>query len=251
LAITTTSLVFGVEGTQYIGPIGATGGKPPYQWSITDGALPAGLELAVDTGVVFGTPAAIGTFNFTATVTDSAGHTSDRSLSLKVYGPDLQVVTASLPAGVRTWSYSTQISAAGGVLPYSFAVSGLPVGLALDPDTGVLSGTPAVKGTFLLNTTATDSRSSSVTNLLRLVIIDPTEAPRISNVKLKPNGKLIVTGRNFDPLSSVMIDGLVVRTIFVDSGGLTVKGITLAPGDHEIRVLSANGIVSEPATIHR
>jgi len=43
LAITTTTLPNGAVGTAYNQTLQATGGTPPVTWSITLGALPAGL----------------------------------------------------------------------------------------------------------------------------------------------------------------------------------------------------------------
>lgn len=48
----------------------ASGGVAPYTWSVTDGALPAGLTLGPE-GSVSGTPASAGNFSFTIQVADS------------------------------------------------------------------------------------------------------------------------------------------------------------------------------------
>src|SRR6266851_5523962 len=45
LAITTTSLSGATAGTSYSNPLSATGGKSPYTWTLTSGALPAGITL--------------------------------------------------------------------------------------------------------------------------------------------------------------------------------------------------------------
>jgi large repetitive protein len=55
----------------YHSQIPISGGTPPYTFSISSGSLPPGLALDSVTGDVDGTPTKVGTYNFTATVTDS------------------------------------------------------------------------------------------------------------------------------------------------------------------------------------
>jgi hypothetical protein len=55
----------------YHSQIPASGGTPPYSWSISSGQLPPGLNLDLATGYLDGTPTQIGTFNFVAMGTDS------------------------------------------------------------------------------------------------------------------------------------------------------------------------------------
>jgi hypothetical protein len=85
LTITTTSLPSGTHGNQnvpYTATLAASGGVTPYTWSIASGALPTGLSLASGTGVISGTPTAIGTFNFTARVTAADGQSVTKPLSI-------------------------------------------------------------------------------------------------------------------------------------------------------------------------
>jgi len=73
LQITTAGLPNGTTATGYAAPLNATGGVPPYTWSIT-GQLPAGLNLTTNkdnTGIISGTPILAGTSNFKVAVTDS------------------------------------------------------------------------------------------------------------------------------------------------------------------------------------
>ena len=79
-------------GVAYSQTLSATGGQPPYSWSIVAGSLPAGLALAPSTGVLSGTPSAAGSINFTVGVSDDAQptpQTATKTFSL--------AVTASAP----------------------------------------------------------------------------------------------------------------------------------------------------------
>jgi parallel beta-helix repeat protein len=69
LAVTTSNLPAATVGVPYAATITASGGLTPYSWSVTAGALPAGLSLA-PSGAISGTPTAAGSAVFTATVTD-------------------------------------------------------------------------------------------------------------------------------------------------------------------------------------
>src|SRR5262249_10843973 len=71
LTITTTALPGARVGVAYSATLTATGGTPPYTWSIASGTLPAGLTLT-SAGVISGTPTAIGTSSFTVKVTAGA-----------------------------------------------------------------------------------------------------------------------------------------------------------------------------------
>jgi hypothetical protein len=68
----------------YSATLTATGGTPPYTWSIATGVLPAGLTLNAATGAITGTPSVAGTSNFMVRATDSATPATNATRSLSV-----------------------------------------------------------------------------------------------------------------------------------------------------------------------
>jgi hypothetical protein len=84
VSIATASILpSGSVTTPYSQALAAAGGVPPYTWSLTSGALPAGLTLS-NAGLISGTPTASGNFNVTAQVQDATALTASRTFSMTV-----------------------------------------------------------------------------------------------------------------------------------------------------------------------
>src|SRR5437879_3808275 len=82
LQITTTSLPSGQVQTPYSASLQATGGTPPYAWSVISGQLPNGLSLSPSNGTITGTPTLAGTFTFTIQVKDNSGGSASAGFSI-------------------------------------------------------------------------------------------------------------------------------------------------------------------------
>ena len=185
LSVSTLSLPSGVSGSSYSSALAASGGSAPYTWTLTGGALPAGLSLRPD-GLLVGTLAgAAGTYTFTVTVTDSQllAQSASRTLSITVI-PALVVATSSLPVGAIGSGYSSGLAASGGTGAYSWTLIGgaLPVGLSLS-SAGVISGTPGgPAGTYTFTVLVTDSGnpSQSVSQTLSITIYSLVQVATVS-----------------------------------------------------------------------
>jgi hypothetical protein len=241
LSVTTSgSLPTGVVNSVYPGAtLQATGGITPYTWAVTGGtSLPAGLTLNASTGVISGTPTASGTTNFTVTVTDSetpTPKTASANLSITV-NPQLTVTTTSLAAGVIGTSYSQTLAAAGGITPYTWAITTgtLPAGLSLNSSTGVISGTPSgnFTGTTSFTVTVTDSES-------------PTKKTASANLSITisaPTLKITTTG-----LPTGVVNNSYSATVSA-TGGVTPYTWSLSGNPAWLSINPSTGVLSGTPT---
>jgi hypothetical protein len=90
VSITSLTLANATVGTAYSATLTATGGTPPYTWSVASGTLPAGLTLTSG-GTLSGTPTTAATTTFSVKATDQLGAGATAPLSLVVAAPTLRV----------------------------------------------------------------------------------------------------------------------------------------------------------------
>lgn len=160
LTIMTSTLPLGIQGAAYNQPLQATGGVPPYSWSLFRSSLAGtGLEVG-STGNVTGTPASSGTISFKVEATDQQQNQAFQTLTLQV-NPQLAITTApALHFALSGQPYSVQFATqpgtgAPGTITWSAAPNTLPQGLTLDP-TGLLHGSPAFAGSYSFTIQASD-----------------------------------------------------------------------------------------------
>ncbi len=143
LNITLATMNDGVLNVAYSQTITIVGGSGAKTFSVSAGALPAGLALNTTTGAVTGTPTATGTTNFTVMVTDSGStvQTDSQALSIDIVNP-LLITSGALPGTTIGAAYSQTVTASGGTTPYTFSVSAgaLPAGLTISATTGAVTG---------------------------------------------------------------------------------------------------------------
>ena len=130
------------------------------------------------TGQLFGTPTTKGTFNFSVTVTDTAGASATKAFSVTIGAPFPLVITTTspLPNGQVNFFYEDNFQATGGLQPYTWSLEGgssLPSNLALDTSAGAISGVPTAQGTFNFTVKVTDLTGVSTSNMFSITIAAP------------------------------------------------------------------------------
>lgn len=119
LGITTSSaLPEANEGTAYNQAIVATGGTPPYTFSLTAGAAPFNIGVTAG-GIVIGTPVECGVFAFTVQVADSAvppaTHSRSFSLTVNANGLPGDINRDTLVNGLDVFGFVIAVTDAGAV----------------------------------------------------------------------------------------------------------------------------------------
>ncbi|MBZ5667969.1 MAG: Ig domain-containing protein, partial [Acidobacteriia bacterium] len=145
LTITTTSpLPGGAIGVAYSQTLAASGGTPPYAWSIASGALPSGLALSAVSGAISGSPTSLGSFSFTARVTDSSTASADQPLSI--------TIAASPPPATMSLTGVPATAASAQQVTFDLTLSsGFPrvitgqITLTFQPDAAVPKDDPAIQ----------------------------------------------------------------------------------------------------------
>jgi hypothetical protein len=160
-------------GVPYTGTIGVSGGTAPYTCTQVSGTMPAGLTLGAACTVT-GTPTTAGSSTVSIRATDSTTPTTNTvtgPVVITVLPVPTLTLTGSLPNATLGVPYSQMLTAAGGIKPYTYSLTGnLPPGLSLS-STGTISGVPTQVGASSFTVTVTDTEPTPQTASLPLVLL--------------------------------------------------------------------------------
>jgi hypothetical protein len=220
-----------IVGSNAVLGVTASGSGLSYQWQ-------RGGTNLLDGGRITG--ATTDLLTIAATTTNDAGDYTV-SISNPASGPTNAVATLTVLVPATFTSATNLVGRQGlflsftntatGTTPITFGADGLPAGLSLDPDSGVLSGIPAVMGVFDVTVYATNA---AMTTTGQLVITLTTGIPGITS-PLSAGGKQgqafsytiaasnnpasfsasgLPAGLNLDPATGVIAGPPIVSGIF-------------------------------------
>jgi len=215
----------------------------PYTYSVV-GTLPTGLTLSPSTGAITGTPTVSG--NFSVQVKDATGNTAT-SCTFTISGP-LSLPCPATTSGVVNVPFSSQLSAGGGVMPYTYSVVGtLPNGLTLNPSTGAITGTPTVGGSF--NVQVKDAAGTTVTSCaftIGTTLSLPCPATTSGPVNVSFSSQVTATG-GVSPYTYAVVGILPSGLTLTPSTG-AITGTPTVAGSFNIQVKDAAGNTATSCT---
>lgn len=165
-------------------------GAPAFSWSVTAGALPAGLTLNPVTGLISGSTTTLaGPVSVTVTVADSFSTSAIPRIGSTTF--TWQVVAAptiTTPANQATPINTTATLTVAYTCPNTsctFSLTNAPVGLSINA--GLITGAPSVAGTVTMTVSVTDHDNATVTSAPFTWAVS-APAPVCSAALVLPNG---------------------------------------------------------------
>ncbi|HEX3899416.1 MAG TPA: putative Ig domain-containing protein [Mycobacteriales bacterium] len=156
--------IFGGVGTPLrdAAPYTVSGGSGHVTWGYQ--GLPQGLNAAVLTGVITGTPTLSGSYPLTITVSDGDGQTQTADTTLLIDPIGMSTVSGqpSYVIAIAKDAVSTEpVVASGDTEDLTWSATGLPPGLTIDQGSGTVSGHPTQVGGYTTRFKATNTVGNS------------------------------------------------------------------------------------------
>ncbi|KAG0164283.1 hypothetical protein DFQ30_010194 [Apophysomyces sp. BC1015] len=183
------------------------------QYSVTPD-LPAGLSLNSQTGIMTGTPTEVSNIQvYTVTGSNSAGSVTARltiEVSATVLPPEsLRYSAPSIVYETGTLITPNQPTNTGGEITQYSIDPPLPVGLNLDPQTGVISGTPMADAQSTPYTVTGSNSAGNVTAQL-IIGVHADERPTVA-LEYRDRTPVYAVGQTIQPNEPTNTGGQITR----------------------------------------
>jgi len=249
LVLSPATLPNGSVGTPYgVSGFSATGGTPPYTFSVLQGNLPTGMTLNPSTGAFSGTPQVAGLFSFYGAVTDSLGYqVAIPSYNVQIYNP-ITFIPATLTSGEVGSTYSNYFLASGGSAPYTYTITSgsLPAGLTFDSVKGAFAGSPTTVGTSNFTVQVSDNGGtppvSRAYSLTILTALSPTPATLPVATLTFPYSQAISAVGGQSPYLVNLVSGTLPSGITYDSSKGVLSGTPTQTGSFPLSFIIADSL---------
>jgi hypothetical protein len=269
VTLNTSSLPTGILNQNYPATtLSASEGTGLYRFAVH--GLPRGLGLD-STNTILGRPVQCGTFRVIVTVVDVARSNArdTQVMNLIILPPsNFQFTNPTLTSGELGTYYLASLQTVGAKSSVKFSASNLPPGLALDINSGVISGTPATPGAYLVKVSAQSGETITATQLIHIapsstsnfvwanVVVPPallqtsyesTDTP----VQLAPLSLATTTGSGLPPglAYATSLTGTPTRVGVFSARFVAVSGADTIIYDAELPVVPSSGGSSNDPTL--
>ncbi|HKP96454.1 MAG TPA: putative Ig domain-containing protein, partial [Fibrobacteria bacterium] len=221
-------------------------------------ALPApgnGADHKLDVFIPEATPPATHIFRAIATDGRSLADTVDVAvtIALATVAPVITnaSATGSGTVGVNATLYT--VTATGNPRP-TFDASGLPPGLAINANTGAISGTPTTAGPFTTTVTASNGVNPAASKVLTLTISAAPMAPTITNTLVTASGTVGVNATLYtvtatgNPTPTFRATGLPPG-LTINAGTGAISGAPTVADTYNATVTAFNGVSPEASKV--
>ncbi|MGZ4411063.1 MAG: Ig domain-containing protein [Gaiellaceae bacterium] len=222
----------------------------PVDWSLVSGTLPPGLQLST-AGVISGTPTSAGSFAFTVKAKDrSSNRVATKAFTIDVVTPMALTVPAVPRAEVGSPLPTITPTASGGLTskPYAWSLASgtLPSGLAMNPATGAISGTPAAAGSFALKLSVADAEGRTASADLTLTVaarLTLARDQRLAQATARQpyRAQLRVTG-GLAPVRFRLASGVLPRGVSLAAKQGTITGVPRKAGKYRFAIQASDAL---------
>ena len=212
---TSPTLPQATQNAAYQATLSAVEGKAPYTWNISAGSLPKGVSLS-SSGIISGTlgsAVTMGNHTFSVKVTDAAGSTASKQLTLGVYanlGDDCNDISYNIPGAsspliaLNDLGTGTFLGSEGGLYPSgsnsrpaSHDADGVSIAQSIQPLDS--DGNPDPNGKYVLMAIGESTAQQEFSRFLPIANADPQKNPALVLVNGAQGGG---TPNNFQNASS-------------------------------------------------
>ncbi len=255
MTITPSTIDDVTGGTEYtLAPV-PDDGLGPYELYLLSGALPPGLSFDPEAGSIAGIAQSPGgDFDFTLQLRDARGALKDFDLSITVVDPAIAFTNTDAPDATAYRPYSFSAAATGPSTPFTYALQSgaLPAGLALNPTTGQITGSPGAPGTGTTFTVRATDRGGyhqdeeyTIGVVAPTLTLDPTSiSDRVRTIATTIN--ITVNGNGTTPYLFERTSGTIPPGLTLDPATGVLSGTPTTNGTFNLtlRATDANGFTA-------